>query len=496
MSNENLIFEINISINMNSFKKGFIHSYPSKSQLTSKDFKSNFLLVDNIQKLDDLSDYVSKQIITFDYSSHIFLNEQKISHITSDDFHSDVELQKIENLIYSFVKWYDLPSIKNMIFENDINLGELFFFEFRDELRLFLKKYIEISNIIKSNLDSHYFVSDDISEILSIFTKNFTKLIIKNHEILIHDLIDVPLNLGSKQFTVKLSTKNISRIQTFLNKITQSLFLKKQINQKFSSILIVNFSTIKTKEFLLKIPNFNLNVIKYDRTNPTIWNKHSLNIIKNSGCIVENDSTLSDTSSLEKIKQKKQIFLSNLDSLLLSKDIEKHFSLNQISFWNAIKPLFTRLCNKRFLQAAKELELAKNLLKKYHFSKILLLHESGMVEQIILKLAKQQKIPVHVLQHGLYYDSDEMTPENNFQRLMAKNSDYFITWGNYYKNYLLKNKVDPHKIKVLGSIFSDELFQKNTPDISTGSILLASDPKAFYRLTDLTIDQKELYKIL
>jgi len=464
--------------------------------LSSNDYSStDYFLVDNIQKSVELENYDSKQIITFDYDSHISLNKQKIPHLISDKFHSVEELHNIENLIYSLVKWYEIPSIQNEIFQNNINLGELFFLEFRDELVSFLKKFIEISNLVKLNPDSHYYVSENISELILPLTKNVTKVDMKYQNTSMYNSIDIPLKIGSKQLTIKLSTKNASRIQNFLNKTNQILFLNKKTNQKSPSILLVNFSTIKNEELLLEIPNFHLNGIKYDRTTPAIWNKHSLNIIKNSNCIMENESTLLDKKSVEKIKQQKQLFLSNLASVFSSKDLEIHFSLNQLSFWNAIKPLFMRLCKKRFLQAAKEIELAQNLLKKHSFSKILLYHESGMTEQIILKLAKQQKIPVCVLQHGLYYDSEEMIDENHFQRIISKNPDYFIGWGKFFKNYLVDNDVDSNKIKIFGSIFFDKIFQKKiSSHDDSGYVLLASDPLAFNRPIDLSIDQKELYK--
>ena len=99
--------------------------------ISNNSSNANFLLVDNIEKLDELGDYESKTIITFDYNSHIFLQAQKISHITSDKFHSSEELEYSDNLIYTFVEWYEIPSIKKIIFDNNINLGELFFSEFR-----------------------------------------------------------------------------------------------------------------------------------------------------------------------------------------------------------------------------------------------------------------------------------------------------------------------------------------------------------------------------
>ena len=464
--------------------------------MASNDYSGiDYLLVDNFQKLDEFENYDSKKIITFDYDSHVSLSKQEIPHIISDKFHSVEELRTIENLIFPLVKWYEIHSIQNEIFQNNINLGELFFLEFRDELVSFLKKFIEISNLVKSNPDSYYYVSENISELISPLTKNVIKVNTKHQDTSIYNSVDVPLKFGSKQLTIKLSTKNASRIQNFLNKTSQSLFSNKTINKKFPTVLIVNFSTIKNEKFLLEIQNFDLNVVKYDRTTPPVWNTQTLNIIKNSNCVLENESTLLDKTSLENIKQQKQLFSSNLNSILLSKDLETHFSINQLSFWNAIKPLFMRLCKKRFLQAAKEIELAKNLLKKYSFSKIILFHESGMVEQIILKLAKQQQIPVYVLQHGLYFDSEEMKNENYFQRIIPKNSDYFIGWGKFFKNYLVHNNIDSNQIKTLGSVFFDKLFQKKTTSHNdSGYILLASDPLAFNRPIDLSIDQKELYK--
>ena len=462
--------------------------------MTSTSSTQSYLLVNNIQAIVDLGDYVSKQIITFDYDSHIFLTKQNISHIISDQFHSVKELSDIENKIYSLVDWYEIPSIQNEIISDDINLGELFFMEFRDELVSFLKIFIEILNIVKLNLNSNYYVSKNLMKFISPLTKNIYE-INQNNDISIYDSTDIPLKFGSKQLTIKVSKKNLSKIQSFLNHIFQITFLNKKSQQKPSSILIVNFSTIKNKEFLLEASNFNFNIIKYDRANPSIWNRNSFNIIKNSNCIIENETTLLDKKSLDIIKNNQNNYLSKIQSIISSKDLEHFFSLNNLNFWKQIKPLLIKLCKKRFLEAAKEIELAKILLNKYSFSKILLFNESAMVEQIILQFGKKQKIPVFVLQHGLFYDSKERLTENHFQRLIPKNSNNVIVWGNHFKNYLLNNGVDSNKIKVLGSISFDDIFQNRILSKNNSeSILLASDPLAFNRSIDLSIKQKELYR--
>ncbi len=456
--------------------------------------KTGYLLVDNIQNSNELGDYESKQIITFDYESHVFLTKQKIPHIVSDKFHSNNELHDIENQIHSLVKWYCIESIKNIVTENGINLGELFFLEFRYELVSFLKKFLEIFNLVKLYPNSYYYASENIFEIISTMTKNVTKINLKNKNSSLYDSIDVPLKLGPKQFTIKLSTKNASRIQNFLNKTSKNIFSNKKINETFPTTLLVNFSTLRNEEFLLEANFFNVNIVKYDRTTPAIWNKKSLQIIQNSNCIIENESTLLNKKSKEKINQDEQSFLSKIDLISSSTNLKDHFSLNKSSFWDSIKPLLTRLCKKNFLRAAKEIMLATNLFDKYSFSKILLYNESMMVEQIILHLAKKQKIPTLVLQHGMFYDSDEMINENSFQRTLPTKTDYYVAWGNVTKNFLQKNTNNFKKIEVFGSIFFDQAFQnKITPYPDSKYVLLVSDPLAFDRLTDLSLPQKELY---
>ena len=455
----------------------------------------DFLLVDNVQKLSHLGDYQSKQIITFDYDSHVFLNKQKIPHIISDKFHTDEELHDIENLIHSFVKWYEIPSLKNILLVNDINLGELFYLEFRDELVSFLKKFVEISNFIRINPNCHYFVSENIWEIISTLSNDVTKINIKNQFIKIYDSIDVPLKLGSKQFTITLSAKNASKIQNLFNKIYQIFFSYKKINNKFPTILLINFSTIKNEKFLSESKNHDLNIVKYDRTTPSIWNKHTFDIVKNSKCILENEITLLDKRSMEKIKLNITKFLSKIDFILSSEELEKFFSLKQINFGNEIKPLLKRLCEKRFVQAAKEIELTKNLLKKHSFSKILLYNESLMIEQIILKLAQKQKIPVYVLQHGMFYDSKEMISENYFQQTLPEKTDYYLSWGKFTTDFIQNYKKNFNKLINIGCLFFDKAFQNSIPSYSdSGYVLLVCDPLAFNRPIDLSISQKKLYE--
>jgi hypothetical protein len=456
--------------------------------------KSNILLVDSSLDISDYEQFSgSSEIISLDYESHHKLSEKKIIHKISDEFISINELKKLDDLIYEFVNWYSVDKISTILLDDGINLGELFYFEFRFELTRFLKKYLEISKIHLKYEQSFFLSSKTSHEIISIFSENSTIIKSNKKNESIFSTVDVPFNLGKKQFTIKLSSRNISKLKNILNKSVQ-VFLNKNIKNDFKTLLLIGFTTLKNEEFLLKSKNYDLNIIKYDVNLPSIWNKKTFGIIKNSNCIVENESTLLNKKFRQSIEDKKIIFLEKLDTLLTHENLlSKHFSINGSTFWNAMKPLFVRLCEKYFLQAAEEIILGNRLFEKYNLTSVLIFNESEMTEQIITLLAKKHNISIFQIQHGLYYDSPEMVNENKFDRLISYKSDFFITWGEIYKKYLIKNSVKQNQIKSLGSFFFDKISLNNIKYTPT-HVLLASDPLAFNRLIDLSFQEKELYR--
>lgn len=455
--------------------------------------KSKIILVDSTISLDDMNYNTNHEIITFDYFSHIQLFNKKIHHKISDDFIHIEELQKLESEIYHFVNWYTLSEFSTIILEDGINLGELFYIEFRDILTSFLKKFLEISKIITLYPNNTFLVSESVYEIISLYTRNVIVIKTKNESI--YSSIEVPIKIGPKIFTLKLDSKHVSMIQTIFDKSVKNFLLNKKIRSDYKSILLVDFTTLKNENFLLASSKFHLNMIKYDRTVPSIWNKKTFDIIKNSNCIMENESNLLNKEIITRIKLNQQIFETKLNSILSYENILiDHFSINKMSFWNALKPLFIKLYKRGFFEAAREIELAKQLFRKYCFSKVLIFNEAEMTEQIIIHFAKKQQIPVFQLQHGLYYDSSQMISETSFQRVIPKNSDFFISYGNSFKNYLIDNGINSNKVKSMGSIFFDKIFNNKISEYSHSDyILLAADPYAFNRPLDLTVNQQNQY---
>ena len=138
------------------------------------DFKSKILIIDSTLTISDFESFLNSfEIITLDYASHRTLIDKGISHTNSDDFLDSNEIQDLENQIYHLVNWYDLKEISKIITDNGINLGELFYVEFRSELTQFLKKYLEISKIFLKYSNSSFLSSQNVSEIISTFSNNF-----------------------------------------------------------------------------------------------------------------------------------------------------------------------------------------------------------------------------------------------------------------------------------------------------------------------------------
>ena len=460
----------------------------------NNDFKQKILIIDSTLDISDFESFSNlSEIITLDYASHRKLIDKGISHKNSDDFLGSNEIQDLENQIYPLVDWYHLEEISEIISDNGINLGELFYLEFRSELTQFLKKYLEISKIFLEYSNFFFLSSQTVSEIISTFSNNFSIIKTTKKNESIYSTVDVPIKFGKKNFSLKLNLTTVSKIKTILEKSTGS-FINKKIQNNMRTVLLVGFTTLKTKNFLLASKNYDLNLVKYDSDLPSIWNKETFDIIKTSKCIIENQSTILNNKVKDLIKEKQNIFEKKIDSLLFNENIlSKHFSIDDQSFWKSFKPLFVRICKKYFFNAAQEIIQGEKLFEKYSFSKILIFNETEMTEQIILNFARKNKVPTYQIQHGVYYDTPEMKLENTFGRLIPLKSDYFIAWGEIFQNYLIKNMVKPEKIQKFGTFFFEKL-SPNCDSLITNQILLASDPLAFSRPIDLSFEQKILYE--
>ena len=96
------------------------------------------------------------------------------------------------------------------------------------------------------------------------------------------------------------------------------------------------------------------------------------------------------------------------------------------------------------------------------FSSILVWSELGFNEKILIKLAKQRKIPVVLIQHGLGLETEKAINLIKFMGGIPKNIDHYIVWGNSFKNFLLRSNFENEKIETLGSTLHDDFFKIQT----------------------------------
>ncbi len=457
------------------------------------------LLADSTINIDEYSKFKNNfKIITFDYTTHLLLLQNKIEHEISDQYISKSDLDDILNHSMICARWYMLPEIKEIISFKGINLGELFYIELHEFLISFLKQFLEIKQIFNKFPDSKFTVSQSLSTIISSFSNNVEIIGTTNEQLSIYDKLDVPIKIGKKQLTLSISSSNVKKIQKITEKLTQVLIKKTQLKSNSNTVLLVDFSTIKSKPLLQSIQNFQLNIVKYDRHIPSIWNAETYSIIRKSNCILENYSSLNDKSLRFRITQNQDFLNKKIDQIMMNeKLLSTFFSFSGMSFWNGMKIKFVNMCRKRFFDASKEFELAEKLFEKYHFSTVLILAETGLTQQIIISLAKKFKIPVMLLQHGLDNDSTELIKRNNFYGAPPKLSDIHSVWGTISKECMVKSGLNKNSIFEIGNPFSDPIFNNIIkPAVYENYILFATDPFALMNSHELTVEFMETYALI
>jgi len=234
------------------------------------------------------------------------------------------------------------------------------------------------------------------------------------------------------------------------------------------------------------MPDFDETYIIYNRRQPSIWDKESFSLFKNSNAVLENAKTLNTKKKLSLTKEKLKI------TKIIEK-IKKHenffgkfFTIEMISFWLLFRETFYSLIEKRFLTYYYEIILSQNLLDKYPFSAILLQNEVGPNEKILLQIGKSKKIPVFLMQHGLIFDTTEAFMMNKYQGALGLNTDYQLVWGDVDYQYRKKIGFDPEKIIKIGSPAYDHFFDKKNS--KRDYVLLATSGPTTEDIFDLTVE--------
>ena len=277
------------------------------------------------------------KVITFDYNSHKLLTKEKIEHSISDTYVDNTELRKIQSESIKFSNWYKQNNINKILSYDGINIGGLFKLEFHNFLIPFLKKFLEISEIIKKFRDSEIVCSNGVFRVGNYIFENLIELEGKKIDIkLEHDEIKYKI---FDNVSLKISKKNFGRLKT-ISEFALKRFLRNHVNgQNIKTGAFIEFDTIKFENVFQKINYLPLNVYLYNRRRPIYWNKKSLSIIKNSKIIPYLDSRKASNVLENIVKRETRIIWNKISEYLdSSSSLENYFQLDGKPFWKPLKP--------------------------------------------------------------------------------------------------------------------------------------------------------------
>ena len=434
------------------------------------------------------------QIITFNFELHNIFKKKSIQHIISDEFLSQNELLSIQNNALSLSDWYIENEIKEYISYKGVNLGSLIQGEFINTLVNFLKRFLECSNIIKKyNSDTIFFSSGIIFEIMKQFSVNVKKISNVHDEKLFFplDSLKIKTSIGIKNYSTEINIPQ--NIFKKLKKITEktSSMVSKRSDKNVKTILISEFNTLIYESLFLKMPEFKLNFVFFNRRQPTIWNLKSLSVIKKSKVIIENETTLMNKKIKGDIQNGKKVVEKNIDNLFKNNIFFKSFfSINGNSFWAPFSSYFINYFKKRSSENIKEIELVIELLEKFSFAATLIHSEAGPNEKIILQLSKKKKIVNFLLQHGLINDSLEGYEHNAHRGVIPIESEQSIVWGKINQDYFKHIGISADRVHTLGTPIYDDLNIEKI-DNKEDYVLLATSGPTKEDVFDLTINTIE-----
>ena len=471
-----------------------------------KDMNKNsesIILFDSISNLADLAKMSNKnasKIISFDYDTHKALNDKKINHETSDRYLSKNDLRTIQKTAYSISEWYNSDIISKDISYNGVNLGSLVKAELINILVNYIKKFFELYKISNQFTNCTFIGSQTCCKIMENFSKKIIEFKNSNAEnFQLHplDSLKTPMKIRIKNHSLEFGISNnlFKKLKSISEKSSKFLLSQNNsIGETSKNILIIEFDPIKYQSFFERMPISNLNFLLYNRRRPAIWNLQSYDLIKKSGCLIQNKNSLSNSNLSEIIANGKSQFEEKNPNLFLKESFFKSFfSIEGISFWSSFKEYFQEYFRKRALEFIEEVELTKKLMKQHTFSSILILSEVGPNERIVLQLARQEHIPVCLVQHGINYDTKESYDMNAAKGALPLESDYFLCWGKTGAKFSQSMGINSEKIHVTGSPIFDKLQFDEQNSFKNDYVLLATSGPTKEHASDLTVEIIEKY---
>jgi hypothetical protein len=451
------------------------------------------IFVDNLTSINEIENFSNQsdvKIISFDYTSHIKLTEKNIEHEISEIYLTQ-DTDKLQKQCYEFLNWYNLDVVKKNTSFLNINISKLYNDQLIHEIIKILKKFSEIKVIVKQFPNSKYFASGDLLLISKLWVKS-TNEIPNNQKMKFYfDHIEIGTNIGKKNIKISIPNSLYKKIKNIIEKVLESILQNENLSKK--NTLLVEFNTKKFKKFFLESKNYNKNIAYYGRRRPGIWDLESFKIIKNSQCkiitsnIMKGDILKTYKKNILEIKEK---YLELLNS---NKELNKFFSIDDISFISVISPIIKLLIIDRLEEIIFEILLAKQMFEGVRIDSVVVLSEIGMTEQIIIQLANQKKIPILHLQEGLHYDTQEAFEHSKFQTVFLESASKYIAWGKFSKEFQVTiGKISTENVIELGSPYFSELNFLDNQN-SEEYVLLATMPPQIEQINGINVKNLEKY---
>jgi len=451
------------------------------------------------EKLSDLKKNQEMKIIATNHSSYETLKKNNIPCILSDKFLTKDERILIQKTAFDLSNWHDELIVKKFLMYKDVNLGSLIQGEFINILVNFLKSFFELYKISLNNKNTIFFCSGINYKILKLFSSNVCILSQddRSFDFSPLDSLKIGFKIGTdtKNIELKLSKNVYSKLKSLSEKFSNYSTSRKNLDKISKHILFSEINTINFEQFFSEIKD---PFVVFNRRQPLVWNKKTLNLIKNSGCIIQNEHSLVSSELKKNIQDSMFLMNKNIESLFSSDSFfSKFFQIQNNSFWKVFSLYFIKFFKKRTRENIFEIELASKLFEKFNFSSVVINNEVGPNEKIISQLAKARKIPIFLNQHGLIFDTKEALQMNMHHGVIPRISDYSIVWGEVDYEYRKNIGINEETIFTVGSPIYDNFINSIEPYHENNYVLLATSGPTKENIFDLSIEtiQKNIQTI-
>jgi len=411
---------------------------------------------------------IDSDIIAVDYETHTKLVNSNKKHELLDNYLEENERIDLYNFVLSKYDWYKNLSDNSKFEFNKINILSLMSpLEFHEYILGVLIKLQSIKNLLEIKKPAKIFASAKFVQIIKLL-KNTNKIQaiksnINSEKGFLTDKIELRFNLFSKPYLFYVSKKNYTLLKGIYENIlckAKNLWLDRKNTKDI--ILLVEFNTSSYGELIKTLSKSKNQIVLLNRRRSAIWNKASIDILKNSDAKILNLEKYFDTKTKKKFTLEKEKLNKNLHELWESKELFSIFTLNNISFWPLIKNRLKKIYGYRLNDYLKFMLQSSNFLNSQNVKKIVCLNESGETENILLQTI-DKNVDSILLQHSfLRYNSELKKLQWRYedQNMLGLTSKKFFLWGNSDLNYFLENsKIQRNQLIISGSPRHDQFLQ-------------------------------------